>query len=413
MAIIRPFRALRPPGELSANVAAPPYDVMSVKEASAMAADNPYSFLHISRPEIDLPVEIDVHSEPVYRKGRENLDRFIREGLLKQDRQACYYLYRQRMGDISQTGLVVCAGVDDYQNNVIRKHEHTRPDKEEDRLRHIDQLDANDEPVFCAYRHDPAVEALMADIVRDRSVYDFTSDDGVTHILWLIDDLERIDRLTALFAAVPTLYVADGHHRSAAASRVRDMRKARNPRHTGQEEYNYFLTVIFPDNEMNIMPYNRVVRDLDQLSLIEFMARVEEKFDITPISASFQPAQRHQFGMFLAGRWYRLMAKEGTFRESDIVGRLDVSILQDNLLNPVLKIHNPRTDQRIQFVGGIRGIDELERLVRGGEYQVAFNLYPTSMEELMALADMNKIMPPKSTWFEPKLRSGLFVHLLS
>jgi uncharacterized protein (DUF1015 family) len=386
---------------------------MSVEEAAMMAADNPCSFLHISRPEIDLPVEIDVHSEPVYRKGKENLDRFIREGLLTQDRQACYYLYRQRMGDISQTGLVVCAGVDDYQNDVIRKHEHTRPDKEEDRLRHIDQLDANDEPVFCAYRHDPAIGELMAGIACDRPLCDFTSDDGVAHILWLIDDRERIDRLTALFAAVPTLYVADGHHRSAAASRVRDMRKAWNPRHTGQEEYNYFLTVIFPDNEMNIMPYNRVVRDLNQLSLIEFMARVGEKFDITPISASCQPAQRHQFGMFLAGQWYRLMAKEGTFRESDIVGRLDVSILQDNLLNPVLKIHNPRTDQRIQFVGGIRGIGELERLVRGGEYQVAFTLYPTSMEELMALADMDKIMPPKSTWFEPKLRSGLFVHLLS
>lgn len=413
MAIIRPFRALRPPRELADKVAALPYDVMSVAEAAAMAAGNPYSFLHISRPEIDLPAEIDVHSEPVYRKGEENLRRFIRDGVLVQDAQACYYVYRQRMGEITQTGLVVCAGVDDYQSGVIKKHEHTRADKEEDRVRHIDMLDANDEPVFYTYRHDPAISGLIADIGSGQPVYDFTSDDGVSHTLWVIVERERIDRLTALFAAIPTLYVADGHHRSAAASRVRDLRKAKDLRHSGQEEYNYFLTVIFPDNEMNIMPYNRVVKDLNRLSLIEFMARVDEKFDITPVSAPFQPAQRHRFGMFLAGRWYRLLPKEGTFRESDAVAGLDVSILQDNLLNPVLGIHNPRTDQRIQFVGGIRGIGELERLVRDGEYEVAFALYPTSMEELMALADADKIMPPKSTWFEPKLRSGLFVHLLS
>lgn len=412
MAFIKPFKALRPKSDLAEKVAALPYDVMNTEEAVQMAAGNPYSFLHISRPEIDLPAEVDIHSEPVYVKGQANLARFMGEGILTQDEKECYYVYRQKMGGIIQTGLVVCAGVDDYQNGAIKKHELTRADKEEDRVKHIDYLDANDEPVFYTYKNDPAITALIAEITTGAPVYDFTTDDGVSHTLWLVAEQERIEQLTSRFASIPTLYVADGHHRSAAASRVRDLRKAQNPAHTGNEEYNYFLTVIFPDNEMNIMPYNRVVKDLNGLSITEFMARVGEKFDISPLIAPLKPECRHQFGMYLGGKWYELLAKEGSFLESDAVARLDVSILQDNLLSPILGVRNPRTDQRIHFVGGIRGLDELVRMVSSGEHEVAFALYPTSIKELMELADADKIMPPKSTWFEPKLRSGLFVHLL-
>lgn len=413
MAFIKPFRAVRPRNELAEKVAALPYDVMSVAEAREMAAGNPHSFLHISRPEIDLLPDLDPHSEPVYLKGRENLRQFMQNGTLTQDEGECYYVYRQRMGNIVQTGLVVCSGVDDYQTGVIRKHELTRADKEEDRVMHIDYLDANDEPVFYTFRHEPAIGAIVAEVAAGPATYDFATDDGVAHTLWIIDDRQRIDRLTDLFRAIPTLYVADGHHRSAAASRVREMRRAKNPAHDGTEEYNYFLTVIFPDNEMNIMPYNRVVKDLNGHTIAEFMAKVAARFEIDPANGSFTPAGRHQFGMYLDGKWYELRAREDSFTEEDAVERLDVSILQNNLLSPVLGVRNPRTDQRINFVGGIRGVEELERLVASGEYEVAFSLHPTSMDELMELADANKIMPPKSTWFEPKLRSGLFIHLLS
>ncbi len=414
MAIIKPFRALRPPRELAERVAALPYDVMSVGEARQMAAGNPYSFLHVSRPEIDLATEIDPHSEPVYHKGRETLARFIAEGVLVQDGSDCYYVYRQRMGAITQTGLVVCAGVDDYERGVIKKHELTRADKEEDRVRHIDFLDANDEPVFYTCRSVTTINALLNEVTAGEPEYDFATADGVAHTFWVIRDPQTIELLTAMFADIPTLYVADGHHRSAAASRVRGLRKAKNPTHTGGEEYNFFLTVIFPDTELHIMPYNRVVKDLHGLSLAEFMAKVAFRFEIAPAaSPPLEPVRRHQFGMFLDGKWYELTPREESYNEHDAVGRLDVSILQDNLLSPVLGIRNPRTDQRIHFVGGIRGTAELERLVNGGEYEVAFALYPTSIAELMELADADRIMPPKSTWFEPKLRSGLFVHLLS
>ena len=412
MAIIKPFKALRPARELAEKVAALPYDVMDTEEARSMAAGNPVSFLHVSRPEIDLPPETDPHAEPVYAKGEENLRGFLGDGVLVQDQSDCYYVYRQRMGGVTQTGLVVCAAVDDYQGGVIKKHELTRADKEEDRVCHIDRLDANDEPVFLTCREESAIGRIIGEATSGPAEYDFTTDDGVSHTLWVVADRERIDALTLLFARIPALYVADGHHRSAAASRVRELRKEANPAHTGGEEYNFFLTVIFPDNEMNIMPYNRVVKDLNHYDVAEFMARVASRFDITPAHATLEPERRHQFGMFLAGRWYELVPKESTFDESDAVARLDVSVLQDNLLNPVLGIRNPRTDQRVHFVGGIRGTAELERLVESGEYQVAFALYPTSIAELIELADAGKIMPPKSTWFEPKLRSGLFVHLL-
>ncbi len=412
MAFIKPFKALRPKMNVAERVAALPYDVMSTEEAVKMAAGNPCSFLHISRPEIDLPSDIDIHSEPVYVKGHENLIRFMEEAILAQDDADCYYVYRQKMGNITQTGLVVCAGVDDYQSGTIKKHELTRADKEEDRVKHIDYLDANDEPVFYTYRNNPRISALVEESTADSPVYDFTTDDGVSHTLWIIAEKNTIAELTRLFAAIPTLYVADGHHRSAAASRVRDLRKAQNSTHSGNEEYNFFLTVIFPDNEMNIMPYNRVIKDLNGLSITEYMARVGESFEISLLNGPLKPEHSHQFGMYLGGKWYELLAKEGSFSSDDAVARLDVSILQNNLLSPILGVRNPRTDQRIQFVGGIRGVEELERMVDSGGYQVAFALYPTSMGELMELADADKIMPPKSTWFEPKLRSGLFVHLL-
>lgn len=412
MAIIRPFRALRPPRQLARLVAAPPYDVMDVEEARAMAAGNPDSFLHVSRPEIDLPPEVDPHDTPVYVRGQENLRDFIERGTLIQDSGDCYYIYRQKMGEITQTGLVVCTGVDDYQSGVIKKHEHTRADKEEDRVRHIDLLDANDEPVFYLFRGCGEVSAIMESITAGEPEYDFTADDGVSHTLWVVSDSALIDRLTALFAAIPRLYVADGHHRSAAAGRVRELRRQHNPGHTGTEEYNYFLTVIFPEDQLHIMPYNRVVRDLNGHDIAGFMERLSASFEVTRTGATVTPGGRHQFGMYLDGAWYRLQARPAIVNEEDTVARLDVSILQDNLLRPVLGIDNPRTDRRIHFVGGIRGSEELVRLVDSGEYAVAFSLHPTSIRELVELADQDQIMPPKSTWFEPKLRSGLFVHLL-
>jgi len=413
MAIIKPFRALRPPKDLVEKVSALPYDVMNVEEACAMAAGNPNSFLHISRPEIDLPAEVDPHDESVYLQGRMNLGEFIRRGVLTQDRHDCFYVYRQRMGSISQTGLVVCASVDDYQSGVIKKHEHTRADKEEDRVKHIDYLDANDEPVFYLSRSCAEVEEIIEGVTNGPPEYDFISSDGVGHTAWIIVDQTLIDRLIVLFAAIPKLYVADGHHRSAAAGRVRELRRGKNPGHNGFEEYNSFLTVIFPENQLNIMPYNRAVKDLNGSTVAEFIAKVGSSFEILPSPTPVIPAERHQFGMYLDGRWYRLHARPAIVNEKDTVGRLDVSILQNSLLAPLLGIRNPRTDQRIHFVGGIRGNDELVKLVDSGEYAVAFALHPTSIAELIELADQDQIMPPKSTWFEPKLRSGLFVHLLS
>lgn len=413
MALIKPFRALRPVKQHVREVAAPPYDVMNTAEACAMAAGNPYSFLHVSRPEIDLPADLDPHDEQVYRKGRENLDRFVAEGTLVCDGEANYYIYRQKMGSVVQTGLVACASVDDYQGGVIRKHEHTRADKEEDRVKHIDYLDANDEPVFYVYRNRPSINALIARLTEGEPLYDFIADDSISHTVWAVTDREVIRRLSEEFAGIDTLYVADGHHRSAAASRVREVRKGSNPGHTGSEEYNYFLTVIFPDHEMNVMAYNRAVRDLNGHTIAEFINLVGKRFEITPEDGQVVPARRHDFGMYLKGKWYGLTAKKSSVNENDAVGRLDVSILQDHLLSPILGVRNPRTDQRIHFIGGSRGTEELVRLVDSGDFQVAFSLYPTSIDELMALADADKIMPPKSTWFEPKLRSGLFIHPLS
>jgi len=413
MAIIKPFRALRPPKDLAEKVAALPYDVMDVEEARGMAAGNPNSFLHVSRPEIDLAAEVDPHADPVYIQGKTNLKDFISRGVLVQDEHESFYVYRQRMGNITQTGLVVCASVDDYQNGVIKKHEHTRADKEEDRIKHIDYLDANDEPVFYLSRSCGEVEGIIEAVTNEQPAYDFVSDDGVGHTLWILADQLLIDKLIVLFAAIPKLYVADGHHRSAAAGRVRELRRDKNPAHDGSEEYNSFLTVIFPENQLNIMPYNRAVRDLNGRSSADFLELLKGSFEVATSPTQVIPAARHQFGMYLDGGWYDLQAKSTIVNEKDTVDRLDVSILQNNLLSPLLGINNPRTDKRIHFVGGIRGNDELVRLVDSGDYAVAFALHPTSISELIELADQDQIMPPKSTWFEPKLRSGLFVHLLS
>jgi uncharacterized protein (DUF1015 family) len=413
MAIIKPFKALRPPKDLSDKVAALPYDVMDVEEARAMASGNPDSFLHISRPEIDLSDAIDPHEEQVYLLGKSNLDEFIRRGVLIQDNCDSFYVYRQRMGSIIQTGLVACTSVDDYQSGVIKKHEHTRPDKEDDRVRHIDYLDANDEPVFYISRSSGEVEGIIEGVTNGPSEYDFTCDDGVGHTLWSINDRMLIARLIELFAAIPNLYVADGHHRSAAAGRVRELRRMSNRNHNGKEEYNFFLTVIFPENQLNIMQYNRAVKDLNGQTATQFIEQLNSSFEIVPSTTPVIPKERHHFGMYLDGRWYHLHAYQAIVNEKDTVDRLDVSILQNNLLNPLLGIHNPRTDKRIHFVGGIRGNEELVRLVDAGDYAVAFSFYPTSIRELIELADQDQIMPPKSTWFEPKLRSGLFVHLLS
>lgn len=412
MAIIRPFRGVRPKGELVERVASLPYDVMDADEARRMAAGNPFSFLHVSRPEIDLPPEIDPYSDEVYRQGKRALDMAFQLGIFIQDESPCYYVYRQKMGRFEQTGLVVCASVDDYESGVIRKHELTRQDKEDDRVRHIDVLNAHDEPVFYTYRADSEISALISAVCSVKPVYDFITEDGVIHTFWVVSDREVIGRFTELFAQVPILYVADGHHRSAAAQRVRDLRRNANPHHIGDEEYNFFLTVIFPDNEMNIMPYNRVVTDLNGLSVAEFVNRISRIFDITPQGGAVEPVRRHCFGMYLSGIWYELTPRGG-FDEDDPVERLDVTILQNQILSPILGIRNPRTDRRIGFIGGIRGVRELQNLVDSGAYAVAFSLHPTSMDDLMALADAGKIMPPKSTWFEPKLRSGLCLHLLS
>ncbi len=410
MADIRPFRAFRPRPDLSETVASPPYDVLNSEEAREMAAGNENSFLHVVKPEIDLEPGIDLYSPAVYAKGAENLSRMIADGVLVQDETPCLYAYQQIMGDHKQVGLVVGASVDEYDRDLISKHEHTRRVKEDDRTAHVDALNANTGPVFLTYRRKDAIDVLIDEVRRRAPDVDMTAPDGIRHTLWVISDLEEIEAIRGEFAKVDFLYVADGHHRSASASNVAADRKAANPGHTGGEEYNYFLTVLFPDDQMKILDYNRVVFDLKGHSAEEFMAAVSEKFDVEETTDP-KPARRRDFGMFLAGKWYRLTAKEGSFPESDPVNSLDVAILQNNLLNPVLGIEDPRSDNRIDFVGGIRGLSELERRVAAGA-AVAFALYPTSIEQLMAIADAGAVMPPKSTWFEPKLRSGLFVRPL-
>jgi uncharacterized protein (DUF1015 family) len=412
MSLIRPFAALRPAAGRAADVAAPPYDVLNSSEARLRASGRPWSFLHISKPEIDLPEGTDPYDARVYAKGKESFEQMIAEGVLQQDETPCYYLYRLIMGEHQQIGLVAAASVADYDTNRIRKHEFTRPDKEDDRVRQVDTLNAQTGPVFLTYRHNATIDALVARVTAAAPEVDITADDGVQHTLWPVCETADIATITECFDAMAAIYIADGHHRSAAASRVAALRQAANPNHTGDEPYNYFLSVIFPDDQMMILDYNRVITDLNRLTAEELLHKVGESFTVTAEGEAVKPQTNQQFGMYLKGQWYRLQINAECLPANDPVGQLDVSLLANNLIDPILGISDPRRDKRIDFVGGIRGLKELERRVDSGEMAIAFSLYPTGMEQLMAVADAGEVMPPKSTWFEPKLADGLVSHLL-
>lgn len=413
MAIVRPFKALRPIDTLAEKVAALPYDVMNSDEAREMVEGNPYSFLHVDKAEIDLDRDIDLYDKKVYEKARENLQRMISEGILVKDMKDSMYIYRQIMNGRSQTGIVGCTSIDDYMNDIIKKHEHTRTDKEQDRINHVDYCDANTGPIFLTYKNRKEINEIVAEWTEKKPIYDFVSKDGISHIVWIVDDEITINRISSLFKEVEYLYIADGHHRAASAVKVGKMRREANPNYNGDEEFNFFLSVIFPDKDLYIMDYNRVVKDLNGLSTDEYMLKVSEKFNVSTYEGEgqYKPSGKHTYGMYIEGKWYKLTAKEGTYDPNDPVDRLDVSILQNNLLKPILGIQDPRTDKRIDFVGGIRGLKELERRVEGG-MRVAFSMFSTTIDDLMSIADAGKVMPPKSTWFEPKLRSGLFIHEL-
>ena len=411
--LIRPFAGLRPAPGRATEVAAPPYDVLSTAEARVRADGRPWSFLHISKPEIDLPPETDPYAAEVYAKAAENLQRMIDAGVLKRDDSACYYAYRLVMGEHSQIGLVAAASVADYDTNRIRKHEFTRPDKEDDRVRQIDALNAQTGPVLLAYPSAPEVDAILAQASAGQPDADVTADDGIRHTIWVMRDAAINGKLTKAFDAMHAIYIADGHHRSASASRICAARKAANPAHSGEESYNYFLSVIFPHHQMKIMDYNRVIKDLNGLDQATYLQRIGECFSVEACSGQMKPEKPNEFGMYLDGQWYRLAIKPELIPAQDPVARLDVSLLQNHLIAPVLGIADPRRDKRIDFVGGIRGLAELEKRVNSGEMAVAFALFATRMEDLMAVADANEVMPPKSTWFEPKLADGLVSHVLN
>jgi uncharacterized protein (DUF1015 family) len=411
MNLIQPFAALRPAPGRAPDVVAPPYDVLSTAEARERVQGRPWSFLHISKPEIDLPADTNPYAPEVYTKGAENLKKLIDSGVLTRDPAPCYYVYRIIMGKHSQTGLVAAASVADYDTNRIRKHEFTRPDKEDDRVRQIDALDAQTGPVLLAYPAAPEVDAILA--AASAGTPDSDADlDGVRHTLWVIRDTAVQARLTAAFNAMHALYIADGHHRSASASRIAAARKAANPAHSGNEAYNFFLSVIFPAHEMAIMDYNRVIADLNGLTGDAFLAKIASAFSVEVSATAVKPERPGVFGLYLTNQWYRLVIKP-EFIPDDPVGRLDVSLLQNNLIAPVLGISDPRRDKRIDFVGGIRGLAELEKRVNSGNMALAFALHPTRMDDLMAVADASEVMPPKSTWFEPKLADGLASHGLA
>lgn len=410
--LIRPFAGLRPAPQHAAEVAAPPYDVLTTAEARTRAADKPWSFLHISRPEIDLPEGTDPYASSVYAKAAENLQRMLGKGVLMRDDKPCFYVWRMVMGDLEQTGLVVAASVAEYDTNRIRKHEFTRPDKEDDRVRQIEALNAQTGPVLLAYPDAPGIDALLARCAENEAVTDITADTGVRHILWRVDEPDTQRRLAEAFEALPALYIADGHHRCAAASRVAAARRAENGRHTGSESYNYFLAVAFPHHQMHILPYNRVVLDLNGMDRAQLLGRLQERFWVEQSIAPIAPAQPAMFGLYIEGSWYKLAVRPEYVSADDPVARLDVSLLADNVLAPLFGITDPRRDARIDFVGGIRGLEELEARVDGGGAACALSLFATRMEDLMAVADAGKVMPPKSTWFEPKLADGMVSHVL-
>ncbi len=413
MSLIKPFRGLRPADGRAPDVVAPPYDVVDRSEAKALATDRPWSFLHISRPEIDLADDVDAYDARVYAKGRENLDRMVAEGVLVRDATPAYYAYRLTMGGHVQTGLVATASVEAYDQDRIKKHEFTRPVKEDDRVRQVDTLNAQTGPVFLVYSANPVVDGILRDVSSQPPDIDVTAErDGVRHEIWMISKPDTVAELTAAFDAMPAIYVADGHHRSAAGSRVGNARREANPEHTGDEGYNHFLSVIFPHDQMQILDYNRVVRDLNGHSSGQFLAAIGESFDLEVSSEPVRPAQSGEFGMYLDRQWYRLRIHDDRVPAEDPVARLDVSLLQKNLIEPLLGVADPRRDERIDFVGGIRGLEGLEKRVDSGDWAVAFSLYPTTMQALMDVADAGEVMPPKSTWFEPKLADGLVSHVL-
>ncbi|MEY8350783.1 DUF1015 family protein [Bacillus cereus] len=414
MATIRPFRAIRPVSDKAAQVAALPYDVLNSEEAREVVKGNPYSFLHIDKAEIDLDLAVSPYDNSVYEKASENLQRLIQEEVLIQDEEPCLYIYQLTMQGRKQSGLVVCTSIDEYTDNTIKKHERTRHEKEQDRIRHVDMCNANTGPIFLTYRTKEEVSKFIATWQENHTpIYQFTADDGVEHVIWKIAETDAISSLVESFEEIPSLYIADGHHRSASAAKVGLMRREQYPNYTGEEEFNFFLSVLFPHDELSIWDYNRVVKDLNGLSEEQFLQQISQYFYVEEVGvSSYKPNESKTFGMYLDQKWYKLTVKEETYDAHDVVKRLDVSILQDHLLSQVLQIHDPRADSRIDFVGGIRGLEELERLVNRGDYKVAFALYPTSMEDLLAIADAGEVMPPKSTWFEPKLRSGLIIHSL-
>ncbi len=412
MAIVRPFRAVRPHETLADKVAALPYDVMNSEEAREMVKDNPYSFLHVDKSEVDLPASIDLYDQRVYDKARENIVKFIEDGTLVQEADKALYIYTLVMDGHPQTGLVSLASIDDYQNNVIKKHEFTRAEKEADRIRHVDVTNFHTGPIFLTYVYQEEITRIIEEYKKSHTpLYDFVAEDGVQHTAWAILDEKIIEELKQKFEKVESLYIADGHHRAASAVRVGMMRREKNKDFTGDEEFNYFLSVIFPSNELRIMDYNRVVKDLNGCDSEQFMDAIRKDFTVTAYEGEgpYRPEMKHTFGMYLDGRWYKLEAKKHIVFDEDPLKRLDCKILQDHLLHPVLGIEDPRVDKRIDFVGGIRGLKELERRVEK-DMKVAFSMYPTTIMDLISISDAGMVMPPKSTWFEPKLRSGLFLH---
>ncbi|MDR1683255.1 MAG: DUF1015 domain-containing protein [Candidatus Symbiothrix sp.] len=414
MAIIKPFRGIRPPKQYVMEVASRPYDVLNSEEARKEAQDNEKSLYHIIKPEIDFPAGKDEHKPEVYDKALENFKKFQAKGWLVQDEKEHYYVYAQTMNSRTQYGLVLGSYVNDYLTGVIKKHELTRKDKEEDRMKHVRINNANIEPVFFAYPDNPALDAIVKQVTAQMPEYDFVSSDSIGHHFWIISDEAVIQKITDLFAAMPALYIADGHHRSAAAALVGAEKAKQNPNHTGKEEYNYFMAVCFPDNQLKIMDYNRVVKDLNGLTPTQFLQALSSDFDITDKGETiYHPDHLHNFSLYLGKRWYSLEAKAGTYNDSDPIGVLDVTISSDLILDKILGMKDLRTDKRIDFVGGLRGLEELKRRVDSGEMTAALALYPVSMKQLIDIADTGNIMPPKTTWFEPKLRSGLVIHSLS
>jgi uncharacterized protein (DUF1015 family) len=412
MVTVRPFNGLRPAKELAEKIASPPYDVLDSDEAREIVKKNPLSFLRVVKPEVDLDPSIDLYDTRVYEQGAFNLRHLMEHGEMIQEKKPVFYFYRQIMGDHAQVGLVATVSAEDYRNNLIKKHEFTRKVKEEDRIRHIETQNAQCGPVFLTYPDVPELDALQQKVCSGTDPeYDFVSPDGIRHSLWLVSSCDDIKAIEKIFASVPSLYVADGHHRSAAGTIVSERRGSINENHTGKEEYNYFLAVIFPKSQMKIMAYNRAVTDLNGYSEEELLERIREAFDVTE-SADPSPDSRLKYSMYLGGKWYGLQPRTGSYPAADPVRSLDASILQENLLDPLLGIDDPRTSERIKFVGGIRGTEELEKLVDSGAYSVAFSLFPTSIDQLIDVAESGNVMPPKSTWFEPKLRSGMVVHLL-